>query len=237
MKKISLIIITVLCLSLVGCSNSAGGAVNVEWNSGEIKVNGGVMEVDRYSGDEAYYEDTNTETIFQFGWIETEDLTGVQYNSVGVLEEDMAKWKKAKYFQQFMGTEISMYYLADAKRNLYYAANARTVEGGMSVEQMCSNVYKILSECAFGTISQVKINDVLVLRAPDFTIEVRPDAVSIKGYIKVSQGTKPECTEQVTIGKKTLGYYNSGKYAYYQYGDLIIQTVVGVNLEEYFEFL
>lgn len=232
MKKISLGIILLLCLALVGCSSGDRDNIKVEWDNGTITVNGSQVTVDKYTGSTAEY--TSGGTKFVYTYCEADDLSLAIYNSVGVTEDDMSTFKKAKYFQQFLGSELSLYYpLGD---NLYNACNAVT-DGSMTIEQMCTTAYGVVSEVDFGTIAYVDVNDSIRFKSSGFEVEIRPDEIVIPGYFKISVGTKEECTEPIMIGDTTVQYYNSGNYCYYQYGELLIQTVVGVNLEEHIEFL
>lgn len=232
MKKISLLLVLLLCLNLVGCSSGNRDAIVVKWDNGTFTINGQAANLDKYTGDTGEY--VVGSTTYNYAYDQNDDLSLALWNSVGVVEQDMSTFKKSKYFQQFLGTQVTMYYkVAD---NTYNCANVIT-DDGTPIEVMTQEAYNTISKIDFGTIKYVEINDSLKFKAPEFVIEVRPDAVLITGYIKVSVATKSECKEPITIGKKTLYYYNSGNYCYYQYGDLLIQTVVGVNLEDYFEFL
>ena len=232
MKKSFLVIALLLCLSLAGCSNGAAGTVNVKWDNGVISVNGAEIAVDKYTGQTAEYVIGGTS--YNYAYDEADDLSLAIYNSVGVAETDMSTFKKAKYFQQFLGSEVSMYY--SVGDNKYYAARVSTSEG-MSVEQMCTNAYAVISKADFGTINYVEVNGEIRFTPNGFEVEVRPDAVVIPGYFKITAETKAECTESIVIGKTTLNYYNSGDYCYYQHGDLLIQTVVGVDISEHITFL
>ena len=232
MKKISLLLVLLLCLSLVGCSSGSRDAIVVQWDNGVFTVNGKTANLDKYTGDSGEYK--LGETTYSYAYDQNEDLSLALWNGVGVIEQDMTNFKKAKYFQQFLGTQVTMYLEVDA--DTYNCANVVTGDS-TPLEVMTQEAYNTISNIDFGTIDYVEINDSVRFRAPDFTVEVRPDAVLISGYIKVAVDSKAECTEPITVGDRTMYYYNSGNYCYYQYGDLLIQTVVGVNLEDYFEFL
>ena len=229
MKKSLLMIMCLLSIVLAGCSKQPSESVKVEWNNGVISVNGKETTVDKY-GAEYYVDNTN----FTFTNCQADDLSLAVYNSVGVAETDMSTFKKSKYFQQFLGTELSMYYsIGDT---WYNCANG-VGDGTLSIEQMCQTAYDIITKLDFGAIEYVKVNDVLKFKAPDFEMEVRPDGIVIPGYFKISTDYNENCTEPIMIGDATVNYYNSGKYCYYQYGDLLIQTAVGVDLAEHIQFL
>ena len=232
MKKISLLLVLLLCLSLVGCSSWSRDAIVVKWDNGVFTINGQTANLDKYTGDSGHYE--SGDTVYDYAYDQNDDLSLALWNSVGVAEQDMTTFKKSKYFQQFLGTQVTMYY--KVANGTYNCANVVTA-GTTPIEAMTQEAYNTISKIDFGAIKYVEINNSVRFATADFPIEVRPDAVLITGYIKVSVGSKSECTEPITVGKKTLYYYNSGSYCYYQYGDLVIQTVVGVNLEDYFTFL
>lgn len=222
---------------MAGCSSSAGphDDITVKWENGVISYNGKTLNVDSFDGLHATATTATggrvtmqMEVVKDLGWLE--------WNTQGIEEMNMDTYKKGKWYSEFLGSKVTVAYpIEDGE---IYAAGWTNVTGEINSD--VSIVYDMLSVIPWtdGSIS-VDFGD-FTMGADYATTSVRPDSAVITGICKVSLGSSSKCTTpyMTSSGKNeyTLYYYSDSKYTYYQYGDYLIQTGLGIPLEDYIHF-
>lgn len=222
---------------LAGCSSSSGPHDNItlEWKSGIITYNGKTLSVDSFDGVHATAT-TATGSSVTMQMEQVKDLGWLEYNTQGIEEMNMNDYKKGKWYSEFLDTKITVAYpIIDHE---IYAAGWAPVTGQVNAD--VSIVYDLLSTIPW-TDGGVKVNfGDFTLGAEYAEVIVRPDSCLITGLIKVSEGYSDKCTNPYVVqGSKseyTLYMYSDVKYTYYSYDGYLIQTGLGIPLEDYIHF-
>lgn len=235
MKRI-IPIFLLLSVLLMGCSSGVPDSIKVQLLPDSFTVDGKTVDISSYNGYSAS-KIFDTEDNIKFKLIEAEDLTIAEGNVNSVLEENMDKYKSAKTFSLYLNTFMVMYY--PLGNNMYiYAAYASNTAG---LEQMKLSAYNICEQLALTNGEVIcEFGDKLNFKSGMDTLVVTPEYASISGVMKVSYESKAECVTPYVITQNEKDYqlytYSTNKYVYYQYGDILIQTLLGLDLNQYLEF-
>lgn len=243
MKKLIAVILSIaVVISLVGCSKKgADKPVTVNFTGSSFTVDGKDLGLYMYQGYQAR-ANVDGEEIEIF-LEQVDDLSYAQYNYDQIIVDNMDIYKdKAYTWTMYLGRQKVLYYpySGTLDTGLYWVAS--TANGGALETQGIQYLWDICSQIAM-TEKQVIVecgDDVTFTSSYDLC-KVTNEYASIPDTCNIKRATKPECTEPYTIVQNeketiTLYKYDSDRYSYYQYGDWLIQTILGLDLTEYFTF-
>lgn len=232
----------VICLGLTGCSKvSASDAVTCQFDGSLFKVDGQDVDMEVYGG---YYGEFLRDGVqFEIHLEQVDDLSYAEFNYDQIITDDMTLYNKKAYcWSMYLGTQKIMYYpySGNEKDGFYWIA----MKGYQGMAEQQAYLYEWqLAEKLKMTEGQVIVecDDKVTFTSDADIVKVTKDYASISGMCNIKKQTKPECTQPYTVVQNeketyTLYRYDSDAYTYYQYGDWLIQTVLGLPIEDYFTF-
>lgn len=243
MKKIVALILLLSVISLMGCSKvDPNKPVTVKWEDGVTTINGKPVYFTEYWGTGATIEGGQAGKTWHLSIDHQADVTHIEENHQGVMEENMDKYKGKFHFSTYLGTQFVM--AASIGEDTWSVCTAATErDDDLNVIAVYASDYIDaipLTDnqvyCDFGTF---------VLGTDYDVVKVRPTGALISGVIKVSQDAHA-CSETYTVyqgeeGKEPKEYTlmrdtSKDKYDYYSYDGMTIQIAKGLDIANYITF-
>lgn len=210
-------------LSLAGCSNS-----KLSWSNEGFASNGTVLSIDEYA--DGQVNATINANVYVFK--PCDSIIYCKSNTLGVLEENMTKFKKAKYYSAHMGSQYYMHYpVGDGFiEGICYVYN-----NAVGVEVIVDTLYKYCENLVLSEdVKEIPVGDKITLLVEDRTYKIRNDEILIPGTIKISADDGSKIMDSIVqVGKKDVAKTTVGNYDYYQYEGYIIQAIAGLDLSTY----
>lgn len=218
-----------LMLSTVGCS-LGGSSSWISSDGTNIYVNGKQAMLTEFDGITGTYKVDGDPMQVKYTTC-VEQIRDCPENRQGVHEADLSTYKKANYFDAYIDSFSCMHIPLEEGKTI--EATMSTQDKEMKpLDSVRSNVYDTMSNLKFENIEQATFADCIEIRGNGNNLTVRNTDITIPGILSVMKGTK-DCTQQVDIAGVTVMKYESNNFDFYQYGDNLIKSVKGTNIEDY----
>lgn len=231
-----------LSLLLIGCApaHSVDKKVTVYWNDGVISFGGEPVNLSKWEGSEASYQDGSTFHLYNIQ--EAEDLSFLPSNNQGITEDNMTKYKKAKTYSEYMKTKVTVAMESDIKNFWYVAQTTTNSEAPQPESQMQAESYEALVNLQLtNSTAEVKFGNDLLLSNDYYIPTVTPTGALIQGIIKVTKGEDERCIESAIIqqGKESIQLmkYSKGAITVYAYKGYLITISSTEDIQNYITFL
>lgn len=222
--------LTLLTLSTVGCSN------NKDWITSDgtnIYINGKSTLLTEFNGIEGLYDIEGDPINVSYKTCVSE-IRDCPENRQGVHEDDLSKYKKAKYFDAYINT-FSVMHLPleeDTTKECTIETQDKDIK---PLDSVRDQAYETLNNLKFQNIDSSIFDNKVKINGQGQSLIVRNTDITIPGLLSVMKGTK-ECNQQVEVNGVTLMKYESNNFDFYQYGDILIKSVKGTDISQYIEF-
>lgn len=222
---------------MAGCSKSydPAGDITVKWDGATLSYGGtDLTSVTEYTGDTAVATLADgTQASIMLSQSDTLEVESHNYQMVEQVNMDQIGG--CYMFTAYLNTELHAYYpVAESYWN--YGEVFGEIDKNLHGKYL-ADVLKA-TPLVWGMVN-VDCGD-LTFSFPAGTCRVTPTFISSKSVIKLSKGTKEECTTPMTImqGDKEvlLNSYSDANFTWYQYNDWVIQTANGINVGDYITF-
>lgn len=231
-RVVGLVLLLLVLCSLVGCKS-----VMPSIKEGSIYMGENMLSVTEWSGSTAKYTAVDYEVEF---YICDEGPEDCVHNTLGVLTENMTKYKDAKYYRAHLDQEL---YLLRKVSGTWYECYARTLTGDpLSIDFVVKQVYGIMDNLSLTTeTTEVSFDDVLSVNVSGSDFVLRQGEIVLKDLARVEYSTATELPENVTqssatLGIKTVNKYTSEKYDYYVFDDITVQVRKGYDPMQFLVF-
>lgn len=247
-KLISIMLLVSTLIMITGCGKKGvDSIVTVSYSDlGEIIVDGKTTTLTKYNGYEAERINPSGEHIL-ITLEQCDDLSQAARNSFSIIQEEMTEYKGDCYaWSMYLGTDNVLYYpyFVDKEGLHYWIASECW---NVNTEQAYTYMYDIASNLTMTNNSiEVDLGSMKVTSQWD-TINVASatdkdgQRVVVGASLKIIPGETELCTETTSIlqGEEyiNLGFFSDDVYQVYTYKGYTIQTLYGINLTDYIEFL
>ena len=235
-KRLALLLVLILCLT--GCSKfDPEKKVECTFDGTQATIAGKPMEIDDFYGYTGQVWDDVNQTIIDFEVIQSDDLSLATGNDKGVLQENMTVFKGGCYgFSTNLQSEFTLYYPLEDDYWIYCSCYTVT----STTEQVFLAMYNYAKELLMSPMGVIVDCGDFKFQAEYEDIHLTHEYASVPGMISVKKAQKAECATDfvLTQEKKSIPMktYTSSDYVYYQYGEWLIQTLMGVDLNNYLTF-
>lgn len=224
-KRVSIFVIcSLVCLSFAGC----GASKNVSSTGGAICFGNEQSGLTEWSGYEAHHKLTDTIDIYYY--MCEGKFEDCPHNAAGVLEENLTKFKKAKYYTLYLQTNIYMYY--PCKGGYIEAYVDIGTDSLYTVASIVEIMYKDMSVMSLSnSVKSVSFEGKVELNTADWDFKVRKNEIIIPDLLRIRKddGTK-KMTGSTMLGEISVSTLHTDNYDYYKYGEYLIQAVTGTDV-------
>lgn len=231
-RIVGLILLLLAACSLTGCKSTEPSV-----KEGSIYIGENLLSVTEWAGATAKYVGTDYEAEF---YICDEGPENCVHNTLGVLVENMTKYKDAKYYRAHLDQEL---YLLRKKSGTWYECYVRTLTGdSISIDFVVKQVYEIMDNLVLTTDTvAVSFDNVLSIDVSGSDFVLRWGEIVLKDLARVEYSANteiPESAAQTTaiLSTKTVNKYTSEKYDYYMFDGITVQVRKGYDPMQFLVF-